>query len=101
MPCLLTAIQELAEPRYMHAGLIVDAYNKEIPVIDFPAIKDRLDVSSIGNARTIDGAPAGSPTSVVRSFTKQPKGQGTKYDNVGPDEAVKIIMDKMIERHII
>ena len=101
MPCLLTAIQELAEPRYMHAGLIVDAYNKEIPVIGFNDIKDMMDVTAIGNARMIDGEPAGSPTNVVRSFTKQPKGQGIKYDNVGPDEAVKIIMDKMIERHII
>lgn len=93
MPCLLTAIQELAEPRYMHAGLIVDAYNTEIPVIDFAALESRIDKTTIGNA--------GSPTNVVRSFTKQPKGQGIKYDNVGPDEAVKIIMDKMIERHII
>ena len=93
MPCLLTAIQELADPRYMHAGLIVDAYNAEIPVIDFAALESRIDKTTIGNA--------GSPTNVVRSFTKQPKGQGIKYDNVGPDEAVKIIMDKMIERHII
>ena len=31
-PCLLTALAELAEPRYMHAGLIIDAYEKEIKV---------------------------------------------------------------------
>ncbi len=98
MPCLLTAIQELAEPRYMHAGLIIDAYNKEIPVIGFDDLKDMLNPKHIGNQKD-DGT--GSPTRVIRSFTKEPKGQGIKYDAVGPDEAVRIIMDKMEERHII
>ena len=34
-PCLLTALAELAEPKYMHAGGIVDAYQKEIKVLEF------------------------------------------------------------------
>ena len=43
----------------------------------------------------------GSPTNVYKSFTKQAKGAGTKYDDVSADEAVKIIVDKLEERHII
>ena len=39
-PCLLTALAELAEPRYMHAGGIVDAYQKEIKVLGFEDLKD-------------------------------------------------------------
>ena len=35
MPCLVTALSELAEPRYMHAGGIVDAYEKEVTVWGF------------------------------------------------------------------
>ena len=42
MPCLVTALSELTEPRYMHAGGIVDAYNKEITVRCFDDLKDDL-----------------------------------------------------------
>ena len=48
LPCLLTALQELAEPRYMHAGGIVDAYEKDIPVITFDDIKDSINPAHIG-----------------------------------------------------
>lgn len=92
MPCLLTALQELAEPRYMHAGGIVDAYEKDIPVITFEDIKDSLNPAHIGLK--------GSPTNVVKSFTKQAKGAGTIL-NVEADEAVDAIMNRLIERHII
>lgn len=92
MPCLLTALQELAEPRYMHAGLIIDAYEKEIPVLTFEDLKDDLNPEHIGLK--------GSPTNVVKSFTKQAKGAGTKLE-VSPDEAVAAIIAKMEEKHII
>jgi hypothetical protein len=42
----------------------------------------------------------GSPTRVVTSFGKMPKGAGTVL-NVDADEAVKAIIAKMEERHII
>ncbi len=92
LPCLLTAIQELAEPRYMHAGGVIDAYAKDITVWGFNDLKDVINPDHIG----LDG----SPTKVVTSFGKMPKGAGTKLD-VTPDEAVAAIIAKMEERHII
>jgi len=92
LPCLLTAIQELAEPRYMHAGGIIDAYAKDITVWGFEDLKDVINPDHIGLM--------GSPTKVVTSFGKMPKGAGTKLD-VTPEEAVEAIIAKMEERHII
>ena len=91
-PCLLTALQELAEPRYMHAGGIIDAYEKEITVWGFDDLKDGLNPDHIGLN--------GSPTKVVTSFGKMAKGAGEKLD-VTPDEAVAAIIAKMEEKHII
>ena len=92
MPCLLPALQELAEPRYMHAGGIIDAYNKDITVWGFDDLKDGLNPDDIGLM--------GSPTRVVTSFGKMQKGAGVKYD-VPAEEAVQIIIDKLEERHLI
>ena len=92
LPCLLTAIQELAEPRYMHAGGIIDAYAKDITVWGFEDLSDVINPDHIGLM--------GSPTKVVTSFGKMPKGAGTKLE-VTPEEAVVAIIAKMEERHII
>ena len=92
LPCLLTAIQELAETRYMHAGGIIDAYAKDITVWGFEDLKDVINPDHIGLM--------GSPTKVVTSFGKMPKGAGTKLE-VTPEEAVEAIIAKMEERHII
>jgi electron transfer flavoprotein beta subunit len=92
-PCLLTALAELAAPRYMSVGGIVDAYEKEIRILGFDDLKDDLNPEFIGLK--------GSPTNVVKSFTKQAKGAGTKLADVSTDEAVAAIIEKMEERHII
>ena len=92
-PCLLTALQELAAPRYMHARGVVEAYEKEIKAFGFDDLKDSLRPDTIGLK--------GSPTNVFKSFTKQAKGLGTVHADLSVDEAVKIIIDKMEERHII
>ena len=84
-PCLLTALAELAEPRYMHAGGIVDAYQKEIKVLGFEDLKDQLELDFIGLK--------GSPTNVYRSFTKQAKGAGTILNDLSADEAVEAIAE--------
>ena len=93
LPCLVTALAELSEPRYMHAGGIVDAYNKEIKVWGFDALKDDLNPEWIGLK--------GSPTNVFQSFGKKPKTPGTIYDGLSVEEAVEKIMAMLIERHII
>ena len=93
MPCLLTALTELAEPRYMHAGGIIDAYGKEVKTLGYEDLKDLLVLEHIGLK--------GSPTNVFKSFTKQAKGTGILHKDLGPDEAVETIMAKLEERHII
>lgn len=92
-PCLITALSELAQPRYMSVGGIVDAYDQEIRVLGFDDLKDSLEPAWIGLV--------GSPTNVRQSFTKQPKAGGTVLNGLSADEAVDAIMAKLIERHII
>jgi len=92
-PCLVTALQELAEPRYMSVGGIVDAYNATITVWGFDDLKDDLNPEFIGLK--------GSPTKVFQSFGKQAKGEGTKLTGLSADEAVEAIVKKLEEIHII
>lgn len=92
-PCLITALTELAQPRYMHARGVVEAYEKEIKVLSFEDLKDSLNPAHIGLK--------GSPTNVFKSFTKQAKGLGTVHKDLSPDEAVQVIIEKLEERHII
>jgi len=92
-PCLLTALQELAVPRYMHARGIVEAYKKEVKLFGFDALKDSFNPEEIGLQ--------GSPTNVYKSFGKMAKGAGTIHKELGPDEAVEVIIKKMEEKHII
>jgi len=93
LPCLLTALTELAKPRYMHARGIIEAYKKEVKILGFDDLKDMLDPADIGLE--------GSPTNVFRAFGKAAKGAGTIYKDLSVDEAVEIIMKKMEEKHII
>lgn len=90
MPCLLTCIKELNQPRYMNIYDIFTCYQKEIKIIN---IKD-LDIESekVGLS--------GSPTKVKKSFTKGPKAQGEKFD-VPPHEAANIICEKLKGMHLI
>ena len=76
----------------MTVGGIYDAYAKEVKVWGLKEIEDTVDVANIGLK--------GSPTKVKRSFTKQAKSAGEVFD-VDADEAVRIIMDKLIAKHII
>ena len=93
LPCLLTAIGELADARYMTVSGIVDAYEKEIKVIGFEELKDDLELDMIGLK--------GSPTNVYQSFTKEVKGAGTVLKDLSAEEAVAAIMKKLEEKHII
>ena len=92
-PCLLTAIGELAVPRYMTVGGIVDAQEKNIRTMAFDDLADVLDPATIGLK--------GSPTVVVRSYTKEPKSQGAILKGLNADEAVDAIMARLHECHFI
>ncbi|MEA4816242.1 MAG: electron transfer flavoprotein subunit beta/FixA family protein [Lachnospiraceae bacterium] len=92
-PCLLTAIAELAEPRYMSVAGIVEAYEKEVKILGFEDLKDALELDMIGLR--------GSPTNVYRSFTKEVKGAGTLLKDLSAEQAVAAIMEKLDEKHLI
>lgn len=92
MPCLITALQELNEPRYMTPGGIFDACKAEITTWGRADLKD-VDDSNIGLA--------GSPTKIARASDKVRKGAGEKFVPESPAEAVDIIVGKLKEKHVI
>ena len=92
MPCLITALSELNQPRYMTPGGIFDAYReKQVKVITRKDLD--VDDGSIGLK--------GSPTRVVQTFTKQPKAAGTLVDNLDSQEAADYMLEKLKEKFII
>lgn len=91
MPCLVTALSELNEPRYMTPGGIFDAFEKEITVWGRADLKD-VDDANLGLA--------GSPTKIAKASDKVRKGAGEKVA-LEADEAVTYIMDKLKEKHVI
>ena len=91
MPCLVTALSELNEPRYMTPGGIFDAFEKKVTVWGRADLKD-VDDSNLGLA--------GSPTKIAKASDKVRKGAGEKVA-LEADEAVTYIMDKLKEKHVI
>jgi len=91
MPCLITALSELNEPRYMTPGGIFDAYQKEITVWGRADLKD-VDDANLGLK--------GSPTKIAKASDKVRKGAGEKVV-LDPDESVSYIVDKLKVKHVI
>ena len=91
MPCLVTALAELNEPRYMTPGGIFDAYDAEITVWGRKDLKD-VDDSNLGLK--------GSPTKIAKASDKVRKGAGEKVA-LDPAESVDYIMDKLLTKHVI
>jgi electron transfer flavoprotein beta subunit len=91
MPCLITALSELNEARYMTPGGIFDAYDAEITVWGRKDLKD-VDDSDLGLA--------GSPTKIAKASDKVRKGAGEKVA-LETDEAVEYLMNKLTEKHVI
>lgn len=92
-PCLITALAELNEPRYMSIALIMASYSKTITNWSLEDIKANVDTNNLGLA--------GSPTRVMKSFTKTLKGAGKVYKDLDPDEAVKLIVNEMQTKHLL
>ena len=92
MPCLITALAELNEPRYMTPGGIFDAYDAEITTMGRADLVDVED-SNLGLN--------GSPTKIAKASDKVRKGAGEKFTPDSPDEAAKIIVDALLTKHII
>ena len=91
MPCLITALAELNEPRYMTPGGIFDAYKKEITVWGRANLVDVED-SNLGLA--------GSPTKIAKASDKVRKGTGEKV-TLDTDKSVAYIIDKLKTKHVI
>ena len=91
MPCLITALSELNEPRYMTPGGIFDAFDKEVTVWGRDDLTD-LDDANIGLA--------GSPTKIAKASDKVRKGAGEKVA-LDPKESVEYIVGKLKEKHVI
>lgn len=91
MPCLITALSELNEPRYMTPGGIFDAFDKEVTVWGRADLKD-VDDSDLGLK--------GSPTKIAKASDKVAKGAGEKV-NLDPAESVAYLIGKFKEKHII
>ena len=91
-PCLLTALAELNEPRYMTPGGIFDALDAEITVWGRNDLKD-IDDGNLGLK--------GSPTKIAKASDKVRKGAGEKVAPESADEAVGYILDKLVTKHII
>ena len=92
MPCLVTALSELNEPRYMTPGGIFDAYDKEVTVWGRADLKD-VDDSDLGLK--------GSPTKIAKASDKVKKGAGEKVVPDTAEDAVAYITGKLKEKHVI
>ena len=91
MPCLITCLAEINDPRYMTPGGIFDAYAKEITVWGRKDLKDVLD-SNLGLK--------GSPTQIAKASDKVRKGAGEKVV-LDPTASVNYIVDKLTEKHVL
>ena len=91
MPCLVTALAELNEPRYMTPGGIFDAFEAEITTWGRKDLKD-VDDSNLGLN--------GSPTKIAKASDKVRKGAG-EVVTLDPEEAVDYLMGKLKEKHVI
>ena len=92
MPCLVTALSELNQPRYMTPGGIWDALEKDITVWDRDALTT-LDDSNMGLK--------GSPTQIAKASDKVAKGAGEKVVPDSASDAAQLIFNVLAEKHVI
>jgi electron transfer flavoprotein beta subunit len=91
LPCLLTALSGMNIPRYMTPGGVFSAFREK--TVEVWALSDiTVDTDNIGLK--------GSPTRVVKSFTRQARGTG-EIIRKEPEEAARFIFDTLHTRHII
>lgn len=91
LPCLLTAIKELNEPRYMSIPGILKAGKHDIKVWNAEDIN--VDVTAVGLKA--------SPTNVFKSFTPKPKGAGVVVEGDTPKEQAENLVEALKAKHII
>ncbi len=92
MPCLITALSELNEPRYMTPGGIFDAFDAEITVWG------RADLTTLDDSNM---GLKGSPTQIAKASDKVAKGAGEKVVPESASDAADLILAKLTEKHVI
>ncbi len=92
MPCLITALSELNEPRYMTPGGIFDAVDAEITTWGRADLKDVEDCNL---------GLKGSPTKIAKASDKVRKGAGEKKVLDTPEESVDYLIGKLKEKFVI
>lgn len=91
LPCLVTALSELAHPHYIQPGAIFDAWReKQVEIWTLADIE--IDPAMLGLK--------GSPTKVKKSFPKTTKPAGVVVRQEGRD-AAQTIINKLKEQFII
>ena len=90
-PCLLTAIKELNEPRYMSMLNLFDDAEKKITVWNAKDIN--VDVDKVGLEA--------SPTNVFRSFTPAPKEKGVMLEGDDETELAQKLIINLKQKHVI
>ncbi len=90
LPCILTAIDTLNEPRYMNMADIFTCYSKEVEI---------WNADHIGVDKELLGLK-GSPTKVFKSWTKEAKGKG-EIIKATPKEAAIHAVSRLQEKHFI
>jgi len=90
-PCMLTAIKELNEPRYMFLHGIFDAKDKPLHV--WSAADIEVDLNTVGLEA--------SPTNVFRSFTPKPKGKGIIVEGDTEKELAKNLLIGLKGKHVV
>ncbi len=89
-PCMLTAIKELNEPRYMSMKGI---FNKDKKISVWSAADVEVDLNTVGLKP--------SPTNVFRSFTPKPKGKGVTLEGDTEKDIAKTLLINLKKKHII
>lgn len=91
LPCVLTAIKELNEPRYMSVPGILKAAKADIKVWNAEDIG--VDLKTVGLKA--------SPINVFKSFTPKPKGAGVTVEGDTSREKAENLVAALKEKHII
>ncbi len=90
-PCLITALKDMNEPRYMNVKGIFESFQDgkvEIWTVD----NIEVDPANLGLK--------GSPTKVKKSFTKGAKTAGKLFE-LTPQESAQMIVDKLQEQFLL
>ncbi|MCK4717129.1 MAG: electron transfer flavoprotein subunit beta/FixA family protein [Thermoplasmata archaeon] len=92
MPCLLTVIKDLNDPRYPNMGRIVDAHRTH-EIKTWSAADVGADPEKIGLN--------GSPTQVRKTFAPEPKGTGEMIEGESGQAKAKILIDRLKEKNVV